>query len=96
MKDKEKVGHNKQFEIIDNENQEPKSSKKEEAKTKKHNEIQKPAWIKLNKNDFDSLRQHVCNNLNNGKLKTTLDKKAYDLKNERRVLVKITTQNIRL
>ena len=69
---------------------------KKKRPRQKNNEIQKPAWIKLNKNDFDSLRQHVCNNLNNGKLKTTLDKKAYDLKNERRVLVKITTQNIRL
>ena len=49
---------------------------------------------KLNKNDYDSLRQDVYNNWNNGKFKTTVDKKASDLKNAKKILVKITTQII--
>ena len=48
-----KRGHGyKQFEIIDNGDQEPKSTKKEETKTKKPDEIQKPLLVKLNKNDL--------------------------------------------
>ena len=53
VKDEEKTGRDyKQFEIIDNGDQEP---KKEETKTKKPDEIQKTFWVKLNINDFDSL-----------------------------------------
>ena len=63
VKDKEKRRRDyKQFEIIDNGDQEPKSTKKEETKTKKSDEIQKPLWVKLNKNDFDSLIQDVYDN----------------------------------
>ena len=79
-KDKEKRGRDyKQFEIIDNGDKEPRSTKKEETETKKLDEIQKPLWIELNKNDFDLLTQYIYNNLNNDKFKTTVDKKAYDL-----------------
>ena len=59
MKYEEKGGrYYKQFEIIDNGHQEIKSTLKEETKKnqKKPDEIQKPLWIKLNKNDFDSLK----------------------------------------
>ena len=82
----------KQFKIIYNRDQEPKSTKKEGTKTKKPDEIQKPLWIKLNKNDFDSLIEDVYNSLNNNEFKTTVDKKAYDLKNAKKFLVKVTTQ----
>ena len=52
IKDEEKKGRDyKHFEIIDNKNQDPKSTKKEDTKAKKPDEIQKPLWIKLNKND---------------------------------------------
>ena len=92
MKDEEKRGRDyKHFEIIDNGNQETISTKKEETKTKKSDEIQKPLWVRLNKSDFDSLIQDVYNNLNNDEYKTTVDKKAYDLKNSKKFLVKITT-----
>ena len=40
------------------------------------------------------LIQDVYNNLNNDELKTTVDKKAYDLKNAKNLLVKITTKKI--
>ena len=75
VKDEEKRGCDyKQFEIIDNGDQEPKSTKKEETETKYSDEIQKPLWIKLNKNDFDSLIEDVYNNLHNDEFKTTVDK----------------------
>ena len=57
-------------------------------------EYKKPFLVKLNKNNFDSLIQDVYNNLNNDELKTTVDKKAYDLKNAKKFLVRITTQKI--
>ena len=89
IKDEEKRGRDcKQFEIIDNKDQITKSTKKEES------EIQKPLWVKLNKNDFNSLIQDVKNNLNKNEFKTTINKKVYDLKNVQKFLVKITTQKI--
>ena len=95
VSDEEKRGrYYKQFEIIDNRDHEPKSTKKQETGTKYPNGIQKPLQVKLNKNDFDSLIQDVYNNLNNDEFKTTVDKKAYDLKNAKKFLVKITTQKI--
>ena len=54
----------------------------------------KPPWIKLNKNDFESSTEDVYNNLSNDEFKTTAVKKAYDLKNAKKFLVKITTQKI--
>ena len=75
VKDKEKIGPDyKQFKIINNGDQELKSTKKEETETKKPDEIQKPLWVKLNENDFDSLTQDVQNNLNNDEFKTTVNK----------------------
>ena len=68
--------------------------KKKRPRQKKPDEIQKPLWVKLNKNDFNSLTQDVYNNLNNDEFKTTVDKKVYDLKNAKKFLVKITTQKI--
>ena len=49
--------------------------KKKRPRQKKPDEIQKPLWVKINKNDFDSLIQGVNNNLNNNEFKTTVDKK---------------------
>ena len=68
--------------------------KKKRPRQTKLDGIQKPLWVKLNKNDFDSLIQDVYNNLNNDEFKTAVDKKAYDLKNAKYFLVKITTQKI--
>ena len=90
---KKKYDH-KQFEIIDNGDQGPKWTKKEKTKTKKPDEIQKPLWVKINKNDLDSLIQDVDNNLNNHEFKTTVDKKTCDLKNAKKFLVKKTTQKL--
>ena len=57
--------------------------------------MQKPLWVKINKNDFDSLIQDVYNNLNNDEFKITVNKKTYNLKNTKKFLVKITTQKRR-
>ena len=86
VKDREKRGCDyKQFEIVDNRGQEPKSTKKEESETKKPDEIQKPSWIKLSRKDFESLIKDVADNLNNNKLKNSVDGKAYDLRNAKKV-----------
>ena len=55
--------------------------KKKRSIQKNPDEIQKALWVKLNKNDFDSLTKDVYNNLNKDEFKTTVNKKAYDLKN---------------
>ena len=68
--------------------------KKRDRDKKKPYEIQIPFSIKINKNDFKSLIQDIDKNLNNNALKTTVDKKTYDLKNEKKFLVKITNQKI--
>ena len=39
--------------------------KKKRPRQNKTGEIQKPLWVKLNRNDFDLLTQDVYNNLNN-------------------------------
>ena len=46
------------------------------------------------KNFFESLIKDVADNLNNNKFKTSVDRKAYDLRNAKTFLVKITTQKI--
>ena len=79
------------YEIIDSGNQEP---KRRDQDKKNPDGIQKPLWVKLNKNDFDSLIQDVYNNLNKDEFKTTVNKKTYDLKNSKKFLVKLTTQKI--
>ena len=68
--------------------------KKKRPRQKKPDGIQKPLWVRLNKNDFDSLTQDFYNNLNNDEFKTAVKKKVYDLKNAKKFLVKITTQKI--
>ena len=54
--------------------------------------MQKTLQVKLNEIDFDSLIQDVYNNLNKDEFKSTVDKKSYDLKNAKKLLVKIITQ----
>ena len=56
--------------------------------------MQKQLWVKLNKNNFDSLIRDVNNNLNNNEFKTTINKKVYNLNNAQNFLVDITTQKV--
>ena len=48
----------------------------------------------MNKNDFDLLRQDVYNNLNNSKFKIIVERKVYDLRNAKRILLETTTKKI--
>ena len=57
-------------------------------------EIKKPLWVKINRNNFNSLMLDVYNNLNNNEFKSTVNKKAYDLKNAKDFLEKIIIQKI--
>ena len=68
--------------------------KKKRPRQKKLDEIKRPRWAKINKNDFDSLIQDVSNSLDNDELKTTVNKKVYDLKNAEKFLLTIGTQKI--
>ena len=56
--------------------------------------MQKPLWVKLSKNDFDSLIRDVKNNLSNNEFNTTINKNVYNLNNAQKFLVDITTQTI--
>ena len=47
------------------ENKNQNQLKKKRPRQKNPDGLQKPLWVKLNKNGFDSLIQDVYNNLNN-------------------------------
>ena len=48
----------------------------------------------MSRKDFESLIKNIPDNLNNNKFKTTVEEKAYDLKNAKTFLMKITTAKI--
>ena len=50
--------------------------------------MQKLSWIKLSRKDFESLIKDVADNLNNNKFKTSVDGKAYDLRNAKKIWLK--------
>ena len=54
----------------------------------KLNEIQKSLWIKSSRKDFNTL--DVVNNLDNNNYKTTVNNRAYDLKNTENFLLELT------
>ena len=68
--------------------------KKKRPRQKNLDEIKRPRWAKINKNDFDSLIQDVSKSLDNDEFKTTVNKKVYDLKNAEKFLLTIGTQKI--
>ena len=49
--------------------------------TKKLDQI--PLWFRINKSDFDELKSDIYDNQNNKDFKITINKKRYDLKNEK-------------
>ena len=71
-----------------------KQVKKKKPTQKRPHGIQKTLWVKLNRNNFDSLLQDVYNNQNNDEFKTVVEKKPYDLKNAKKFLLKIITQKV--
>ena len=58
--------------------------KKESEQTEEN--IQKPLWFKINKPEFDELTGDIYNNQDNKDFMITINKKNYDLKNEKKNL----------
>ena len=58
------------------------------------NEISKPLWIKISRNDFISLIKDVVNNLDDKDYQTTVDKRKYDFKNAEKYLLEIIIKKI--
>ena len=55
----------------------------------KLDEIQKSIWLKASREDFISLIKDVVDHLNNDKYKVIVDSDKYDLKNAKKVLLKV-------
>ena len=58
------------------------------------NEISKPLWIEIPRNDFISLIKDVFDHLDNMDFQTTVNKRKYDLKNAEKYLLKIIIKKI--
>ena len=58
------------------------------------NKIIKPLWIKLSRNDFNSLIKDIVDNLDNKDYQTTINNNNYDLKNVEKFLLEIVTKKI--
>ena len=58
------------------------------------NEMSKPLWIEIPRNDFISLIKDVFDHLDNMDFQTTVNKRKYDLKNAEKYLLKIIIKKI--
>ena len=58
------------------------------------NEMSQPLWIKLSREDFNSLIKDVVHNLDNNRYKTTVDGNKRDLKNAEKFLLEIFNKKI--
>ena len=58
------------------------------------NEISKPLWTKISRNDFISLIKDVVNNLDDKDYQTTVDKRKYDFKIAEKYLLEIIIKKI--
>ena len=58
------------------------------------NEIIKPLWIKLSRNDFLLLVKDIVNNLDNKNYQTMISNNRYDLTNVEQFLLEIVTKKI--
>ena len=58
------------------------------------NELIKPLWIKLSRNDFLLLIKDITNNLDNKNYQTTISNNKYDLKNAEQFLLEIVPKNL--
>ena len=60
----------------------------------KLNEISKPLWMNLPRNDYNSLIKDIVDNLDNEDCKTIVNGYRYDLKNAENFLLEIITKKI--
>ena len=58
------------------------------------NEISKPLWVKISKNNFISLIKYVNDNLDNKGYQTKVGDNNYNLKNAEKYLLEIVTKKI--
>ena len=58
------------------------------------NEIIKPLWIKLPRNDFISLIKDVVNNFDNKNYQTMINSNKYNLKNAEQFLLEIVVKKL--
>ena len=58
------------------------------------NELIKPLWIKLSRNDFLLLIKDITNNLDNKNYQTAISNNKYDLKNAEQFLLEIVPKNL--
>ena len=65
-----------------------KKHKKESTKEKIKGEFQKPLWFEIRKAEFKELTDDIYNNQDKKEFKTTVNKRTYDLKNEKKNLDK--------
>ena len=70
-----------------------KKHKKESTKEKIKGEFQKPLWFEIRKAEFKELTDDIYNNQDKKEFKTTVNKRTYDLKNEK-TWTKVTTSQI--
>ena len=56
--------------------------------------MQKPPWVNISDDNYNSLIQDVVNNLGNKKYKTIVNKQKYDLNKVKGFLLKINAVNI--
>ena len=73
-----------------------KSNNKEPTQLKQINlnEIIKPLWIKLPRNDFISLIKDVVNNFDNKNYQTMINSNKYNLKNAEQFLLEIVVKKL--
>ena len=46
--------------------------------------MQKPLWFKINRKEFEELKGDIYNNQDNNDCKFTINRRTYDLKNEKK------------
>ena len=71
-----------------------KKQKLEPTEEKTEKEFQKPLWFETNKPEFKELTDAIYNNQDNKDFKVTINNRAYDLKNAKKIWTKVTTSKI--
>ena len=61
---------------------------------KKLRELQKPSWSEINRKEFEGLTRDIYNNQDNNSFKIIISKRTYDLKNEKKNWMVVTTPKI--
>ena len=61
-----------------------------EEKTKR--DMQKPIWSEINKKEFQELARDIYNNEYNNDFKIVINKKTYDVKNEKKIWMEVTSR----